>query len=147
MKKHPNTESVSEKRNDFLLKKKFYIFFSNFCLFLGSFFFIINNWRLLIGWLCWSANQKPPPKWQKHDLIIEFFLKMPVTYVTTGSLRVTIFFIQTNSTYNHKKRILLTPPHIWNMFHEYTFSSNNNIHKSSYGLCFWGSDPLIERFY
>ena len=27
------------------------------------------------------------------------------------------------------------------------FSSNHNIHKSSYGLYFWASDPLIERFY
>ena len=27
------------------------------------------------------------------------------------------------------------------------FSSNCNIHKSSYGLCFWASDPLIDRFY
>ena len=27
------------------------------------------------------------------------------------------------------------------------FSSNRNIHKSSYGLCFWASDPLIDRFY
>ena len=26
------------------------------------------------------------------------------------------------------------------------FSSNCNIHKLSYDLCFWGSDPLIERF-
>ena len=26
------------------------------------------------------------------------------------------------------------------------FSSNHNIHKSSYGLCFWASDPLIEYF-
>ena len=26
------------------------------------------------------------------------------------------------------------------------FSSNHNIHKSSYGLCFWASDPLIDRF-
>ena len=26
------------------------------------------------------------------------------------------------------------------------FSSNHNIHKSSSGLCFWASDPLIERF-
>ena len=26
------------------------------------------------------------------------------------------------------------------------FSSNPNIHKSSYGLCFWASDPLIENF-
>ena len=24
------------------------------------------------------------------------------------------------------------------------FSSNHNIHKSWYGLCFWASDPLIE---
>ena len=29
----------------------------------------------------------------------------------------------------------------------YTFSSNHNIYKSSCGLCFWASDPLIERFY
>ena len=27
------------------------------------------------------------------------------------------------------------------------FSSNHNIHKSSYSLCFWASDPLIDRFY
>ena len=27
------------------------------------------------------------------------------------------------------------------------FSSNHNIHKNSCGLCFWASDPLIERFY
>ena len=27
------------------------------------------------------------------------------------------------------------------------FSSNHNIHKSSCGLCFWDSDPLIENFY
>ena len=27
------------------------------------------------------------------------------------------------------------------------FSSNCNIHKSSYGLCFWASDPVIDRFY
>ena len=26
------------------------------------------------------------------------------------------------------------------------FSSNRNIHKSSCGLCFWASYPLIERF-
>ena len=26
------------------------------------------------------------------------------------------------------------------------FSSNHNIHKSWSGLCFWASDPLIERF-
>ena len=25
-------------------------------------------------------------------------------------------------------------------------SSNHNIHKSLCGLCFWTSDPLIERF-
>ena len=25
------------------------------------------------------------------------------------------------------------------------FSSNRNIHKSLCGLCFWASDPLIER--
>ena len=27
------------------------------------------------------------------------------------------------------------------------FSSNHNIHKSSYDFCFWASDPLIDRFY
>ena len=26
------------------------------------------------------------------------------------------------------------------------FSSNHNIHKSSCGLCFWASDPLIDGF-
>ena len=29
----------------------------------------------------------------------------------------------------------------------YTFSSNHNIHKSSYGLCFWASYHLVEQFY
>ena len=29
----------------------------------------------------------------------------------------------------------------------YTFSSNHNIHKGSCGLCFWASDPYIERIY
>ena len=27
------------------------------------------------------------------------------------------------------------------------FSSNHSIHKSSCGLCFWDSDPFIERFW
>ena len=27
------------------------------------------------------------------------------------------------------------------------FSSNHNIHKSSCGLCFWASDPFIDRYY
>ena len=27
------------------------------------------------------------------------------------------------------------------------FSSNQNIHKSSCGHCFWASDPLIDGFY
>ena len=27
------------------------------------------------------------------------------------------------------------------------FLSNHNIHNSSYGLCFWSSDPLIDVFY
>ena len=26
------------------------------------------------------------------------------------------------------------------------FSSNHNIHKSLHGLCFWASDPLIDKF-
>ena len=30
---------------------------------------------------------------------------------------------------------------------EILFSSNHNIHKSSCGLCFWASDPLIDKFY
>ena len=29
---------------------------------------------------------------------------------------------------------------------KYTFSSNHNILKSSHGLCFWASDPLIDKF-
>ena len=29
----------------------------------------------------------------------------------------------------------------------YTFSSNHNIHKSSYGLYFWPLNPLLDRFY
>ena len=33
------------------------------------------------------------------------------------------------------------------MYIRYTFSSNHNIHKSMYGLCFWASSPLIDTFY
>ena len=32
------------------------------------------------------------------------------------------------------------------MYIRCTFSSNHNIHKSLYGLCFWAADPLINRF-
>ena len=32
------------------------------------------------------------------------------------------------------------------VYTRYTFSSNHNIHKSLCGLCFWASDPLIDRF-
>ena len=31
-------------------------------------------------------------------------------------------------------------------FCDIVFSSNHNIHKSSYGLRFWASDPLFEEF-
>ena len=27
------------------------------------------------------------------------------------------------------------------------FSSNHNVHKSSWDVCFWAPDPLIDRFY
>ena len=27
------------------------------------------------------------------------------------------------------------------------FPSNHNIHKSSHSLCFWATDPLIDKFY
>ena len=27
------------------------------------------------------------------------------------------------------------------------FPSNHNIHKSLCGLCFWASDPVIDRFF
>ena len=33
------------------------------------------------------------------------------------------------------------------IFLDILFSSNHNIHKSSCGLYFWSSDPLINRFY
>ena len=36
-------------------------------------------------------------------------------------------------------------PYLFNL--DILFSSNHNIHKSSCGLCFWASDPLIDRFY
>ena len=36
-----------------------------------------------------------------------------------------------------------------NIYHalDILFPSNHNIHKSSYGLCFWPSNPLIDIFY
>ena len=36
-------------------------------------------------------------------------------------------------------------PYLFNL--DILFSSNHYIHKSSCGLCFWASDPLIDRFY
>ena len=41
----------------------------------------------------------------------------------------------------------LTPFFLTYRYIRYTFSSNHNIHKSLCGLCFWASDPLIDRFY
>ena len=38
----------------------------------------------------------------------------------------------------------LAPPNVNTL--DILFSSNHNIHKSSCGLCFWASDPLIKRF-
>ena len=35
---------------------------------------------------------------------------------------------------------------IYIFFLDLLFPSNHNIHKSSHGLCFWASDPLIENF-
>ena len=31
------------------------------------------------------------------------------------------------------------------MYVRYTFLSNHSIHESLGGLCFWASDPLIEK--
>ena len=36
---------------------------------------------------------------------------------------------------------------IYNAAFDILFPSNCNIHKRSCGLCFWASDPLIDRFY
>ena len=35
---------------------------------------------------------------------------------------------------------------IFNKLLDMLFASNHNIHKSLPGLCYWVSDPLIERF-
>ena len=34
-----------------------------------------------------------------------------------------------------------------NYYIRYTFLANFNIFKRFYGLCLWGSDPLIDSFY
>ena len=34
-----------------------------------------------------------------------------------------------------------------NLLDIFTFLSNHNIHKRSCGICFWASDPLIDRSY
>ena len=36
---------------------------------------------------------------------------------------------------------------VLSIYVRYTFSSHHNVHKSLCGLCFWGPDPLIDRFY
>ena len=46
-----------------------------------------------------------------------------------------------------KTAILLLLSHFLCASLDILFSSNHNIHKSSCGLCFWASDPLIDRFY
>ena len=39
------------------------------------------------------------------------------------------------------------PDHVHMTLLDILFPSNHNIHKSSYDLCFWAFDPLIDRFY
>ena len=35
---------------------------------------------------------------------------------------------------------------VWGYTLDIIFSSNHNIHKSSFGICFWASDPFFNRF-
>ena len=60
------------------------------------------------------------------------------------------------SAHNRSRLVFCVPPSLPGWYLPITtdtytldtlFSSNCNIHKSSYGLCFWASDPLIDRFY
>ena len=58
-----------------------------------------------------------------------------------------------NTYFAHVMRILsYNTLHVIRRHHSictirYTFSSNNNIHKSSCSLYFWASDPVIGSFY
>ena len=67
----------------------------------------------------------------------EYFFLNPRLYfllVTTHVMYVDIIPLYCVSAYTITKLDIL-------------FSSNHNIHKSSCGLCFWASDPLIDRFW
>ena len=46
-----------------------------------------------------------------------------------------------------KKKFSLVSFLKWNKYIRCTFSSNPNFPQSSFGLVFWASDPLIDRFY
>ena len=52
---------------------------------------------------------------------------------TFSGMLVSSFYCRYNSYYVRKLDIF--------------FSSNHNIHKSSCGLCFRASEPLVDRFY
>ena len=66
-------------------------------------------------------------------------------------VRATVDFLRFWSN-SLKKVFLLIIPDIriymvlGNIHIRHTFSSNHSIHKSSCGLCFWASDPLIDGF-
>ena len=50
-------------------------------------------------------------------------------------------------TGNDKQSVFMGAQSVFMASLDMLFSSNHNIHKSSYGFCIWASDPLIERFY
>ena len=53
------------------------------------------------------------------------------------------YSIKTRSVYDYPYNTFFTSHYV---YYKYTFLSNHNIHKSSCGLCFCTSDPLIDRF-
>ena len=52
-----------------------------------------------------------------------------------------------NTTNSRALQSFLESEKVQNWKVDIFFPSNHNIHKSSCGLCFWASDPLINRFY
>ena len=58
-------------------------------------------------------------------------LNSPYSVNRSGVLKILLFHVGEGITYSL----------------DILFLSNHNIHKSSHGLCFWASDPLIDKFY
>ena len=90
------------------------------------YYIMASTTRSLIG-ICWNLGGC----WRRPMLF-------SLAVLFTGSRFFAIIAEYQNKFYQIKQLVFQV---------QILFPSNHNIHKSSYGLCFLASDPLIDRFY